>query len=92
MLMAGLDGIVQKIDPGKPANGNIYKNNDAIPRVPASLEESISALEKDKDYLRAGDVFSDKLIDSWIYYKKTAEQDAIRIRPTPAEFELYYDI
>lgn len=92
MLMAGLDGIDNKIDPGKPANGNIYKNNDKIPQVPASLEESLAALEKDNDYLLAGNVFSKEVISTWTDYKKTAESDAIRVRPTPAEFNLYYDI
>jgi glutamine synthetase len=98
MLMAGLDGITNKIDPGKPVTGNIYKlaslenGTDSIPQVPASLEESLAALESDHDYLLAGNVFSDGIIKTWIDYKKTAEYDAIRTRPTAAEFSLYYDI
>ncbi|MFZ3073926.1 MAG: type I glutamate--ammonia ligase [Minisyncoccales bacterium] len=92
MLMAGLDGIANKIDPGNPANGNIYKNRDSISQVPASLEESLAALEKDSEYLFAGNVFSKDIVESWISYKKTAEHDIVRTRPTPIEFELYYDI
>jgi len=94
MLLAGLDGIIKKIDPGKPANGNIYKlgNGNAIPQVPGSLEESLEALEKDNEYLFAGNVFLKEFIATWIDYKKTAEYDAIRKQPTPAEFNLYYDI
>jgi glutamine synthetase len=95
MLMAGLDGIANKIDPGQPVNGNIYKLEKdavAIPQVPDSLQESLAALETDHEYLLAGGVFSRETIDSWIDYKKTAEYDAIRTRPTPVEFELYYDI
>ena len=92
MLMAGLDGVKQKIDPGQPANGNIYKNGDGIPQVPASLEESLAALEADHQYLLDGDVFGKSLIENWINFKKTAECDFCRLRPTPAEFELYYII
>ena len=95
MLMAGLDGIAKKTDPGKPVDGNIYKMGpDAatIPQVPASLEESLKALEEDNGYLLAGDVFSKEIVKTWIDYKKTAEYDAIRTRPTPIEFSLYYDI
>ncbi len=92
MLMAGLDGIANKVDPGKPANGNIYKNRDSISQVPASLEESLAALEKDREYLFAGNVFSKTIVESWISHKKTAEYDIVRTRPTPIEFELYYDI
>lgn len=92
MLMAGLDGIAKKTDPGKPANGNIYKNSNGIPQVPASLEESLAALEADHQYLLDGDVFAKPLIENWINFKKTAECDFCRLRPTPAEFELYYGI
>lgn len=92
MLMAGLNGITEKIDPGAPANGNIYKESGSIPQVPDSLQESLTALEKDHDYLLAGGVFSKEIINSWISYKKTAEYDYIRTRPTASEFSLYYDI
>ncbi len=92
MLMAGIDGIAKKTDPGKPTNGNIYKNSDGIPQVPASLEESLTALETDHEYLLRGGVFTKELIKTWIDYKKTAECDFCRLRPAPAEFELYYGI
>ena len=92
MLMAGIDGIVNKIDPGKPAEGNIFKNGEGLPQVPDSLKGALDALAKDHDFLLKGNVFSKALIDSWIDYKTTAEYDYIRMRPTPAEFILYYDI
>jgi len=95
MLMAGLDGIAKKTDPGKPVEGNIYKlgeNAPSIPQVPASLEESLAALENDHEYLLAGNVFSKEMVKTWIDYKLTAEYDAARTRPTPVEFTLYYDI
>ncbi len=92
MLMAGIDGIKNKIEPGDPANGNIYKNGNGITQVPASLEESLAALKTDYQYLLGGGVFGESLINDWIAYKKTAECDFCRLRPTPAEFELYYGI
>jgi glutamine synthetase len=95
MLMAGLDGIKNKINPGKPFDKNIYKlsEKDAaeIPKVPDSLDKSLLALEKDNKFLTAGGVFSDSLIKTWIDYKKKSEYDFIRIRPTAAEFILYYN-
>jgi glutamine synthetase len=94
MLMAGLDGIAKKTDPGESVDRNIYKlgENAAIPQVPASLEQSLEALEKDNDYLLTGGVFTKKVIDTWIDYKRTGEHDAARLRPTPLEFETYYDV
>lgn len=92
MLAAGIDGIIKKTDPGKPANGNIYQNSDGISQVPSSLEESLSALEVDHQYLLDGKVFDALLIKNWINFKKTAECDFCRLRPNPAEFELYYGI
>ena len=91
MMMAGIDGIKNKTDPGQPANGDIYKNNGGILQVPASLEESLAALETDHEYLLAGGVFGASLIDGWISFKKN-ECDFCRLKPTPAEFELYYGI
>lgn len=94
LLMAGLDGIKNKIDPGKPQETNIYKLDKGveIPQVPDSLKGSLDALAADHDFLLAGDVFSKDFIESWIDYKKTTEYDFIRTRPNPAEFVLYYDI
>jgi len=95
ILMAGLDGIAKKNDPGKPVDGNIYKldrNETTIPQVPSSLVEGLDALENDHEYLLAGNVFPKEIIDTWIDYKRTVEHDAVRLRPTPIEFEMYYDV
>lgn len=94
MLMAGLDGIKNKINPGKPIDKNIYElNKEAdIPTVPDSLDKSLLALKEDNKFLSAGGVFPKSFIETWVNYKKTAEYDFVRIRPSPAEFTLYYDI
>jgi len=92
MLMAGIDGIINKVDPGKAANGNIYKEGKNIPQVCGSLEESLKELEYDSEYLFVADVFTPELIKTWIEYKRNAEIDVIKLRPTPIELELYYDI
>ncbi len=96
MLMAGLDGIENKIDPGDPLDKNIYDLSPeelaGVPSVPASLDEAIAALEEDHEYLLKGDVFTQDVIDTWVSYKREAEIDAVRLRPHPYEFFLYYDI
>jgi glutamine synthetase len=94
MLLAGLDGIKNKIDPGEPVNGNIYKmsGDKSIPQVPDSLDKSLVALEKDSEFLTKDGVFSKDLISVWIDHKRTAEYDFVRTRPSPAEFALYYDV
>ena len=96
MLMAGLDGIQNKIEPPAPMDQNIYdlspEETKGIRGVPASLEEALNALEANHSFLRKGDVFSQGLIDSYIAYKRTAELDPMRLRPHPYEFALYYDI
>jgi glutamine synthetase len=96
MMMAGLDGIQNKIDPGQPADMNLYELPKAeaakIRTVPASLEASLDALEKDHEFLMRGGVFTDDVIDVWLDYKRTQEVDAIRLRPHPWEFHLYFDI
>ncbi len=95
MMMAMIDGIKNKIDPGKPLDKNIYemsaKELDRIPKVPGTLNESIDALEKDHDFLMAGGVFSEDLIQSWIEWKRNEELDGLALRPHPYEFHLYYD-
>lgn len=95
MLMAGLDGIQNKIDPGKPLDKNIYglspQELAEVPSAPGSLEEALRHLKNDHEFLLAGNVFSRDLIDMWIDYK-TRELDEFRLRPTPAEFFLYYDV
>jgi glutamine synthetase len=96
MLMAGLDGIENKLDPGEPMDKNIYALGPEelanIPRLPASLDEALVALEEDHDFLLKGDVFTQDVIDKWISYKREVEIDPIRMRPTPMEFYLYYDV
>jgi glutamine synthetase len=96
MLMAGLDGIENKIDPGEPLDKDIYELDpeelDSVPSMPASLEEALDHLEKDHDFLLKGDVFTKDAIDTWISYKRTREVDALRLRPHPYEFFLYFDI
>ena len=95
MLMAVIDGIKNKIDPGKPLDKNIYelKPEDMadIPQVPGSLAESIQALEADSDFLKVGDVFTEDLIGSWIKWKRDEELGPMALRPHPYEFSLYYD-
>lgn len=96
MLMAGLDGIKHKIDPGEPLDKNIYALSDAeakkIKQVPRSLDEALSALDKDRAFLLEGGVFTPDVIDTWIEYKHECEIDPMRLRPHPHEFYLYFDI
>jgi glutamine synthetase len=95
MMMAGLDGIENKIHPGEPLDKDIYSLSPEelkeVPHVPHSLEDALTALRNDYSFLLKGDVFSADLIDTWIAYKNEAEIDAVRLRPTPTEFALYYD-
>ncbi len=96
MLMAGLDGIRNKIEPPKPIDKDLYelKPEEAakVKSVPGSLEQALDALERDHDFLLKGDVFTKDVIETWIHYKRTKEVDAIRLRPHPYEFALYFDI
>lgn len=96
MLMAGLDGIRNKIDPGKPIDKDIYEleaeEKANIKSTPGSLGEVLDALEKDNKFLQAGNVFTPDLIESWINYKRKNELDPVALRPHPYEFYLYYDI
>ena len=96
MLMAGLDGVRNKIDPGEPMDVNTYELSEDtfknIRTVPGSLEQAIDALENDHEYLLEGDVFTKDVIDVWIEYKREKEIDALRLRPHPYEFYLYFDI
>jgi glutamine synthetase len=96
MMMAGLDGVQNKIDPGEPLDKDIYglspEELAEVPSMPASLEESLDELEADHDFLLKGDVFTQDLIDKWISYKRENEVNALRLRPHPYEFSLYYDI
>lgn len=96
MLMAGLDGIQNKIHPGDPLDRDIYDMSPEelaeVPSTPGSLEEALNALEADHEFLLKGDVFTSDVIDTWIAYKRSKEVDAMRLRPHPYEFALYYDI
>jgi glutamine synthetase len=96
MLMAGLDGIQNRIEPPDPLDKDLYdlppEELAEVPQVPGSLEAVLNALEEDNDFLKAGGVFTDDLIETWISYKRENEVDALRLRPHPWEFHLYYDI
>ena len=96
LLMAGLDGVKNKIDPGAPADFDLYEASAAqlkrIKSTPGSLPEALAALRADHAYLLEGGVFSPELIESWISYKKDNEVDPVALRPTPYEFYLYFDV
>jgi len=95
MMMAGLDGVENKIDPGAPLDKNIYalspEEAAAVPTMPGSLDEALSNLEGDKDFLLKGDVFTMDAIETWIEYKRDVESAGVKLRPHPHEFELYFD-
>ena len=96
ILMAMIDGIQNKIDPGEPLDKDIYdlepEELAKVPKAPGSLEESLAALAKDHDFLLRGDVFTTDVIETWIKYKTENEVQAMQLRPHPYEFCLYYDI
>ncbi len=96
MLMAGLDGIERKLNPGNPLDKDIYaltpEELKGVPSVPGTLEGSLQALEKDHAFLLKGDVFTEDVIETWIDWKRTKELDPLRLRPHPHEFSLYYDV
>ncbi|MBM3738186.1 MAG: type I glutamate--ammonia ligase [Acidobacteria bacterium] len=96
MLMAGLDGVLNKIDPGDSLDKDIYdlspEEMKAVPSMPGSLEEALGCLEEDHDFMLKGDVFTEEFIETYISYKRKNEADAVRLRPHPYEFSLYYDI
>ncbi len=96
MLMAGLDGIENKIDPGQPLDKDIYALSPEelknVPSAPGSLQEALKALEQDHDFLLKGGVFTEDVIQAWISYKIEREFNPVNLRPTPMEFFLYYDI
>jgi glutamine synthetase len=96
MLMAGLDGIENKMDPGPPLDKDVYELDPeelaSVPSMPDSLEEALDSLERDHAFLLKGDVFTEEMLRSYVDYKRSKEVDAIRLRPHPYEFALYYDI
>ena len=95
LLMAGLDGIQNKVEPGEPLDKNIYElppeELKKVPNVAGSLSEALDCLEKDHEFLLKGDVFTMDFLDTWISAKRK-EHDALRLRPHPYEFFLYYDV
>jgi glutamine synthetase len=95
-VMAGLDGVANKIDPGKPVDKDLYELPPAeqkkIKQLPGSLEVVLDNLEKSHDWLLKGDVFTPDVIETWIEYKRKNELDPVRLRPHPWEFALYFDI
>jgi glutamine synthetase len=96
MLMAALDGIENKIDPGEPLDKDIYGMSPEeladVPSAPGSLQEALAALAQDHAFLLKGDVFTQDVIDTWIEYKTENEVNDVNLRPHPHEFFLYYDI
>ncbi len=95
-LMAGIDGIRNRIEPPEPIDKDLYElppqEHAQIKQLPESLGDALRALEEDHDYLTEGDVFPEDLISTWIELKRTTEIDPFRFRPHPHEFELYYDL
>jgi len=96
LMMAGLDGIMNRLSPGDALDKDIYslspEEAKSVPQVSGSLDEALAALEADHEFLLKGDVFTKDLIETWIEYKRSAEFDPIRLRPTPMEYFLYYDV
>ena len=96
MLMAGIDGVQNRIDPGAPLDKDIYDLSPEelkdVPSLPGSLDESLKALEDDHEFLLKGDVFTTRLVERWIDYKREREIQPLRLRPHPLEFAMYYDV
>jgi glutamine synthetase len=94
--MAGLDGVLNQIEPGEPIDKDLYdlpaEEAAGITNTPGTLDAVISALEEDHEYLLQGDVFTPDLIESYVNYKREEEIDPVRLRPHPHEFSLYFDI
>lgn len=96
MLMAALDGIQTKADPGAPFDKDIYdlepEEQKNVQEVPRTLDEALRALKDDHEFLLRGDVFTSDVVDTWIWYKRTHEVEGLRNRPHPYEFVLYFDV
>jgi len=95
MLMAGLDGVENKLDPGDPLDKNLYdlppEEAKLVKQVPGSLSESLRALEQDHDFLLKGNVFTQDVIEGWIAYKHQNEVEPVHLQPHPYEFSLYFE-
>jgi glutamine synthetase len=96
LLMAGLDGIQNRIDPGSPLDVDLFELSEeelaGITQIPGSLDEALDALEEDHEFLLKGGVFTEDVIETWIRWKRKEESEPIRLRPHPWEFALYYDV
>jgi len=96
MLMAGLDGIQNKFTPPGPLDKDLYdlspEDLAKVAKTPGTLDEALDSLEDDHEFLLKGDVFTPDVIEMWLSYKRLKEVDAIRLRPHPWEFALYFDI
>src|SRR5260370_1532834 len=96
MLLAGLDGVQNRIDPGEPLEKDIYDLSPEelkdVPTLPGSLDDSLRALEADHEFLLKGDVFSPQLIERWLTYKRDKEITPLRMRPHPLACSLHYNI
>jgi glutamine synthetase len=96
MMMAGLDGIQNRIDPGEPLDKDIYdlspEELENVPTLTGSIEQALDALEADQHIMLKGDVFSETMIERWISYKRQKEVDPVRMRPHPLEFQMYFDV
>jgi glutamine synthetase len=95
MLLAGLDGVCNRLEPPAPIDRDLYEldgcDKALVASTPGSLDEALDALERDHEFLLAGDVFDEELIRTWIEYKRASEADPVRMRPHPYEFYLYHD-
>jgi glutamine synthetase len=95
MLMAAIDGIENKTDPGEPLDRDVYEMTpeelEGYAHTPATLEEALEALEADHAFLTQGGVFTDDLIEAWVTWKREEELTPLALRPHPYEFHLYYD-
>ena len=96
MMMAGLDGVQNRLDPGQPLDKDIYDMTPEelhdVRELPGSLERSLEALEADHEFLLKGNVFTPQLVERWIHYKRDKEVNALRLRPHPLEFAMYFDV
>jgi glutamine synthetase len=96
MMMAGLDGVMNRLSPGDALDKDIYSLSPeearSVPQVSGSLGEALDALEADHEFLLQGDVFTKDLLETWIEFKRSSEVDPVRLRPSPIEYHLYYDV
>ena len=96
MMLAGLDGVMNRIEPPTPVDRDLYDlppdELAQVPQVPGSLDAVLTALEEDNEFLLKGGVFTPDVIETWVDYKRVNEIDAVQLRPHPYEFYMYYDI